>query len=115
MSSAPGATNEYLSKKYVDGVYIPSGLLVVGCLIVKREWVPYAVVLALALSGFKIWSGSTQSNVKGRFAIANTIHRSPGYSQTRCIPKFRAEGEDNYFTQCGDVRILLSVWLRNTD
>jgi cytochrome-b5 reductase len=47
-----------LSKKYLDGVYIPSGLLVVGCLIVKREWVPYAIVLAALLSGYKLLSGS---------------------------------------------------------
>lgn len=58
MSTAPATGNEYLSKKYIDGVYIPSGLLVVGCLIVKREWVPYAIVLALALGGYKVWSNS---------------------------------------------------------
>jgi cytochrome-b5 reductase len=46
------------SKKYLDGFYIPSGLLVVGCLIVKREWVPYAIVLAALLSGYKLLSGS---------------------------------------------------------
>lgn len=48
------ATKEPLSsKKYVDGIYIPAGLLVFGCFIVKREWVPYAVVLALALGALK--------------------------------------------------------------
>ncbi|TVY53730.1 NADH-cytochrome b5 reductase 1 [Lachnellula cervina] len=51
-------SNNLLSKKYVDGVYIPSGLLVVGCLIVKREWVPYAVALALLLGGYKLFSNS---------------------------------------------------------
>ncbi|TVY45057.1 NADH-cytochrome b5 reductase, partial [Lachnellula occidentalis] len=49
-------SNSLLSKSYVDGVYIPSGLLVVGCLIVKREWVPYAVALALLLGGYKVFS-----------------------------------------------------------
>lgn len=47
------------SKKLVDGVYIPSGLLIVGALIVKREWVPYAVVLAALLSGYKLLSGNS--------------------------------------------------------
>lgn len=48
------ATKEPLSsKKYVDGIYIPAGLLVVGVAIVKREWLPYAVLVALALSGIK--------------------------------------------------------------
>jgi len=50
-----------LSKRYVDGIYIPSALLVVGCLIVKREWVPYAVAVAALLSGYKLWSSSKSS------------------------------------------------------
>lgn len=50
--------NDLLSRSYIDGVYIPSGLLVVGCLIVKREWAPYAVVLALLLGGWKVYSNS---------------------------------------------------------
>ncbi|TVY20460.1 NADH-cytochrome b5 reductase 1 [Lachnellula arida] len=57
-------SNNLLSKKYVDGVYIPSGLLVVGCLIVKREWVPYAVALALLLGGYKVFSNRVQKVLK---------------------------------------------------
>lgn len=50
------ATKEPLSsKKYVDGIYIPAGLLVVGVAIVKREWLPYAVLVTLALSAIKFW------------------------------------------------------------
>ncbi|RDL34338.1 NADH-cytochrome b5 reductase [Venustampulla echinocandica] len=56
--------SDLTSKYYVDGVYIPSGLLVVGCLIVKREWVPYAVVLAVTLSAFKLWSNRVQKVLK---------------------------------------------------
>lgn len=41
------------SKKYVDGIYIPAGLLVFGTYICKKEWLPYAIALALALSVFK--------------------------------------------------------------
>ena len=40
----------------VNGVFIPSGLLIIGTAIVKAEWLPYAVALALALSGFKVFS-----------------------------------------------------------
>lgn len=48
------ATKEPLtSKRYVDGIYIPAGLLVLGTAITKREWLPYAVILALALGIFK--------------------------------------------------------------
>lgn len=46
-----------LSRENVEGIYIPSGLIVVGCLIVKREWVPYAIILAALLSGYKLLTG----------------------------------------------------------
>lgn len=50
------ATKEPLSsKKYIDGIYIPAGLLVVGVAIVKKEWLPYAVLVTLALSAIKFW------------------------------------------------------------
>lgn len=41
------------SKKYVDGIYIPAGLLILGTAITKRDWLPYAVVLTLALGVLK--------------------------------------------------------------
>lgn len=43
----------YMSKKYVDGIYIPAGLLVFGTFIMKRDWVPYAIALAIALGAWK--------------------------------------------------------------
>lgn len=43
----------YFSKKYVDGIYIPAGLLVFGTFIMKRDWVPYAIALAAALGAWK--------------------------------------------------------------
>jgi len=56
--------NKYLSKAFIDGVYIPSGLLVFGVLIVKKEWLPFAVALAAILGGYKIWSTRTQAVLK---------------------------------------------------
>ena len=50
------AENKWTSPAFVHGVYIPSGLLVVGVAIVKAEWLPYAVALALALGGYKIFA-----------------------------------------------------------
>ncbi|KAK0738594.1 hypothetical protein B0T18DRAFT_333498 [Schizothecium vesticola] len=45
-----------LARKYFDGIYIPSGLLVVGTLIVKKEWAPYAVLIALLLGSIKFYN-----------------------------------------------------------
>ena len=105
--SAPPAQNQYLSKKYIDGVYIPSGLLIVGCLIVKREWVPYAVVLALVLGGYKAWSNRMykprhicQSRFQNR---SSTTSRNPSSSETCCLPGLRTQGEDHHFSQCSHV------------
>jgi len=44
-----------LSKKMFDGIYIPAGLLVVGTIIVKREWTPWAVILAVILGAIKAY------------------------------------------------------------
>ncbi|MCJ1400470.1 NADH-cytochrome b5 reductase [Xylographa trunciseda] len=54
----------FLSPQYINGVYIPSGLLLVGCAIVKVEWLPYAVVLALALGTWKIYINQTKKVLK---------------------------------------------------
>jgi len=59
MSAGPAPQSKYLSRQYIDGVYIPSGLLIVGCLIVKREWLPFAVAIALMLGGWKIYNSRT--------------------------------------------------------
>lgn len=52
--SAP--ENKYLSKQFRDGVYIPAGLIIVGTLIAKRDWLPYAIALAAVLAGYKVWT-----------------------------------------------------------
>lgn len=51
MSSPAGV----FAPQYVQGVYIPSALLIVGVAIVKREWIPYAVALAAVLGGWKVY------------------------------------------------------------
>ena len=44
-----------LSKKMFDGIYIPAGLLVVGTIIMKREYTPWAVLVAVILGAIKAW------------------------------------------------------------
>lgn len=47
------------AKKYVDGIYIPAGLLVFGTFIVKKEWTLYAALLAALLSVWKFTNSRT--------------------------------------------------------
>ena len=44
------------SRKYFDGIYIPAGLIIVGTYIVKKEWFPYAVAVAVALGVLKFFN-----------------------------------------------------------
>ncbi|KAL8969246.1 MAG: hypothetical protein Q9183_002089 [Haloplaca sp. 2 TL-2023] len=52
------------SQQYITGVYVPSALLIVGVALAKREWVPFAVVIALVLGGYKYWSTQTRKVLK---------------------------------------------------
>lgn len=54
----------FLSKAYINGIYIPSSLLVVGCLIVKKEWLPFAIAIAIALGGWKVYSSQVRKVLK---------------------------------------------------
>ncbi|KAK3357734.1 hypothetical protein B0T25DRAFT_540025 [Lasiosphaeria hispida] len=49
-------SDSLLARKYFDGIYIPAGLLVFGTAIVKREWVVYAVLAAIALGSLKFYN-----------------------------------------------------------
>jgi len=64
MSAGPAIENPYLSKEYVNGVYIPSGLIIAGCAIVKAAWLPYAIALALMLGGWKVYSNQVRPVLK---------------------------------------------------
>lgn len=57
MSRTPQPTgSSLLSSQFVNGVYIPSGLLILGVGIVKFEWLPFAVAVSLVLGAWKIYS-----------------------------------------------------------
>ncbi len=57
-------SDSLLARQYFDGIYIPAGLLVFGTFIVKREFVPYAVLLAIALGSLKYFN-NRMSNLEG--------------------------------------------------
>jgi len=77
--------SKYFSKQARDGIYIPAALIVLGCAIVKMDWVPYAVALALGLVGLKLWRNSKCYSllVPHDGPITNTICRSAKGSQTK--------------------------------
>lgn len=50
------ARSPWLARHYFDYVYIPGALLVVGTLIVKRDWALYSALLALSLGAYNIWN-----------------------------------------------------------
>lgn len=69
------------AKKYVDGIYIPAGLLVFGTFIMKKEWTPYAALLAILLGVWKFTSSRTlySDSIPSRWFYA--------YPQRRAEPK----------------------------
>jgi cytochrome-b5 reductase len=50
-----------LAPGYIHGIYIPTGLLLVGIYIVRQEWLPYAVGVAVLLGAFKVYNNRTSS------------------------------------------------------
>ena len=51
----PGTESGFFSKQYVNEIYIPSSLLLVGCAICKADWLLYAAALAILLSSYKLY------------------------------------------------------------
>ncbi|KAL1964949.1 hypothetical protein VTN77DRAFT_6302 [Rasamsonia byssochlamydoides] len=46
----------FFTLENINGIFIPSVLLIAGTSIVKQEWVPYAVAVAAILSSWKVYS-----------------------------------------------------------
>lgn len=51
--------NPALSKQNISTVYVPAVLLIIGVGLVKKEWIPFAALLAAAAGGLKIYTAST--------------------------------------------------------
>lgn len=51
----------WFARQYVDYVYMPGLLLVVGTAIVKREWLPYSAAVAVAFGSYNFWAMRTSS------------------------------------------------------
>lgn len=51
--------NSLFARHLIDYVYVPAALLVVGTLVVKREWTPYSIALALAFGTYNFFQFRT--------------------------------------------------------
>lgn len=86
--------------QYIHGVYIPAGLIIVGTFIVRREWLPYAVVLAAVLGAWKIYNNRNSLVKTRRAAHADvTVYSSSESAEAERIPAIRIEREDDYKPQ----------------
>jgi cytochrome-b5 reductase len=90
-------TASLLSPGYVHGVYIPSALLVFGTYIVKSDWVPYAIGIALLLGGWKIYNN-------GPSHPSLSIQSNPPSSSTQSppsqgIPRIPSQRKDHPLPQ----------------
>ena len=65
-----------LAPQYINGVYIPALLLVVGTAIVRLQWLPYAAALATVLGGWKIYSNRSQFRLTWIYKYANRARQS---------------------------------------
>lgn len=52
----PAKSSPIFAPQYIHGVYIPSVLLLLGTTIVKKEWLPFAALFAVAFGGWRIYS-----------------------------------------------------------
>lgn len=64
VTAAADARPSWLARHYVDYVYVPGALLVVGTFIVKRDWISYALLLALTLGAYNVWSFQAKKVLK---------------------------------------------------
>ncbi|KAK3900131.1 hypothetical protein C8A05DRAFT_45972 [Staphylotrichum tortipilum] len=57
-------SDSLFARKYIDGIYIPLGLLVVGTAIVKIEWTGYALILGVLLGSIKFINSRPKTVLK---------------------------------------------------
>jgi hypothetical protein len=79
------AAESLLSPAYRDGVYVPAALIIVGTFVVKRDWLPYAVLVAIALGSWKFYSMRTSRYLPPDRTVSTlTTRLSASQNQRRC-------------------------------
>ena len=59
MANRGTSSSRALSSQNINGVYIPSALVIVGVAIVKKDWLPYALIVVSLLGGYKVFNNRT--------------------------------------------------------
>lgn len=49
----PGTDSGFWSRQYVNFIYVPGALLLVGTAIINKQWIPYAAALAGVLGAWQ--------------------------------------------------------------
>jgi hypothetical protein len=94
-----------LSKAYIDGVYIPMGLLVVGIAIIKPQWLPYAITVALGLGSWKFYGMRKLIFAQGHMIhAADCCYRTEKGALNCRIQEVSVTREDCCVSQCRNVR-----------
>ncbi|KAJ3481676.1 hypothetical protein NLG97_g7761 [Lecanicillium saksenae] len=50
------ADDSLFARQYIDYVYVPGFLLIIGTAIVKASWVIYAIPVALLFGAYNFWN-----------------------------------------------------------
>ncbi|TGZ85373.1 ferredoxin reductase-like protein [Ascodesmis nigricans] len=87
--------NKNLLSTPLHGIYIPATLLVVGTAIVNRDWIPYAVGVALVLSGFKVYRGQPTKVLKKDQFQEFELQEKTVLSHNVAIYKFKLPQQNN--------------------
>ncbi|KAH0552886.1 NADH-cytochrome b5 reductase [Trichoglossum hirsutum] len=56
MATTQSKPHPLVSSQYINGIYIPAGLMVVGTWIVRKEWILYAIATAVVLGTWKAYN-----------------------------------------------------------
>ncbi|PNY24736.1 NADH-cytochrome b5 reductase [Tolypocladium capitatum] len=92
---AASIQHSWLSRHYVDYVYVPGALLLVGTLIVKRDWLPYSVVLALALGTYNFWNFQIKKVLKPDVFQEFELQEKTVISHNVAIYRFKLPSEQS--------------------
>jgi len=101
--------NPALSKQNISTVYVPAVLLIIGVGLVKKEWIPFAALLAAAAGGLKIYTTSTWCTRFNRVFANVYASSATQVPQARHVPKPPSHADNEDLPQHKNIQILLAL------